>query len=59
MSIKSDTLIQGVVHSTIPKQSYHRCPFCKSVNLKILLEDEDVIHSFCLECKYQFWKTKL
>ncbi len=41
------------------KKPYLRCPACKSVNIKILHEDEDVIHSFCLECNEQFWKTKI
>ena len=41
------------------KKEYHRCPFCQSVNLKILIEDKDAIHFVCLECGKQDWKTKL
>ena len=59
MSIKSDTLIQGVVHSTIPPKSYAKCPNCLSVDYRILIEDEDRATIQCNQCKYQFWKTKL
>jgi translation initiation factor 2 beta subunit (eIF-2beta)/eIF-5 len=56
MCMKTDILQQGVSNA---EHSYHRCPFCKSVNLKVLIEDKDSIHFICLECGKQDWKTKL
>jgi translation initiation factor 2 beta subunit (eIF-2beta)/eIF-5 len=59
MSTKTDTLIHGLVNSTIPKMEYAKCPICKSVNCKVLIEDEDRVTFQCLECNHSFWKTKL
>jgi Zn finger protein HypA/HybF involved in hydrogenase expression len=62
MQSKEDILTQGISnseHSYHEEKSYHRCPFCQSVNLRITHEDDDTIHFLCLECKKQDWKTKL
>jgi translation initiation factor 2 beta subunit (eIF-2beta)/eIF-5 len=59
MSTKTDILIQGMVNSTIPDKSYAVCPKCKSVNIKILDNQGELIDLLCLGCNYNFIKTKL
>jgi len=36
------------------KKSYYHCPECRSVDIQLLIEDEDLYHLYCKTCK----KTK-